>query len=153
MAWLCAADALALQADAEAPLGNEEQLPAEVRELIRERIQSIEALEAVLALRERRDRAVPFAELAAALRLSPAAVESAIEELGRVHLVRAEGALSARYAPESAELDHSVGALVDAYQLFRVETLVFIASNAIGRVRKSALHTFAEAFKLQGKKK
>jgi hypothetical protein len=76
-----------------------------------------------------------------------------VEELQKAGLVELLDGPCVRYRASSAELDRSVNALVDAYSNARVEILVFISQNAIGRVRKSALTTFAEAFKLQGPKK
>jgi hypothetical protein len=134
-------------------VSNEEQLPLAVRELIRERVRSIEALEVVVSLREVRGHTTTLAELAAKLRISTSATAAAVEELSNAGLVRIEADGSVLYDAGSPELDRSVAELVDCYSHLRVETLVFISSNAIGRVRKSALHTFAEAFKLQGRKK
>jgi hypothetical protein len=133
--------------------GNDAELSPEVRELIRERITSIEALEVLVSLREVGGRAVTLAELAVNVRLAPAAVNTAVDELQKAGLIALLDGPCVRYQAATLELDRSVTALVDAYAASRVEILVFISQSAIGRVRTSALSTFAEAFKLQGRKK
>ncbi len=133
--------------------GNEAELSPEVRELIRERITSIEALEVLVSLREAGGRAITLAELAGAVRLAAPAVDTAVAELERAELVSVLDGPCVRYQAATLELDRSVTALADAYAKSRVEVLVFISQTAIGRVRTSALSTFAEAFKLQGRKK
>ena len=133
--------------------GNDMELPTEVRELIRERINSIESLEVVVALCEAQGNTADLDELSVQLRLPPASIRTAVEELQSAGLAVLEGEQRARYQASSPELERSVRALVDCYASFRVEMLVFISQNAIGRVRKNALSTFAEAFKLQGRKK
>lgn len=129
-------------------MSDDEQIPRAARDLIIERIHSIEALEVVVALHERKERAVPTRELCATLRISPSSAESALQELCSGGLVVCEPD-SARYQPSSRELDAAVESLVDAYARHRVETLVLISKNAIGRVRNDALRIFAEAFRVR----
>jgi hypothetical protein len=133
--------------------GNEAELSPEVRELVRERITSIEALEVLVALREAGSRAITLTELGVNARLSPAAVKTAVDELEKAELIVLLDGPCVRYQAATLELDRAVTALLDAYSASRVEILVLISQNAIGRVRTSALSTFAEAFKLQGRKK
>jgi hypothetical protein len=136
-----------------ASFDNDEELPVEVRELLRERITSIEALEVAVALFESEGRARSVAELAAQLRLPESSVKGAMGELEIAGIAALEGAESARFQTSSPELERSLRSLVASYEKLRVEMLVFISQNAIRRVRTNALTTFAEAFRLQGRKK
>jgi hypothetical protein len=128
----------------------DEDIPALARGLIEQRIHSIEALEVVLALREHAGMTMSVRDLSAKLRISPASTEGALAELCNAGLAECHGD-SARYKPASAELGEAVESLVIAYEHKRVETLVLISKNAIGRVRNGALRTFAEAFRLRGR--
>jgi hypothetical protein len=136
------------QGTGKAPLSDDYDIPSAARDLIQERIHSIEALEVVLALRERRERVVTAGDLSASLRISASSVESALSELCEGGLVACERG-TARYQPSSGELESAVEALVQAYEHHRVEILVLISKNAIGRVRNDALRTFAEAFRVR----
>jgi biotin operon repressor len=131
-------------------LADDDQIPALARELIKERIHSIEALEVVLALRERKGQPVAYAELSATLRISESSVDSALDELRAGGLVVCQGG-KACYQP-APQLEPAVASLVETYAQMRVETLVLISKNAIGRVRNDALRTFSEAFRLRGRK-
>jgi hypothetical protein len=129
----------------------DDDIPALARGLIEQRIHSIEALEVVLALRERGNDKVSVRDLSAKLRISVESTEGALAELVNADLVSRHGDM-ARYQPASAELQEAVEALVVTYEHKRVETLVLISKNAIGRVRNDALKTFAEAFRVRGRK-
>jgi hypothetical protein len=127
-----------------------------VRNLIRDRIRSIEQLETLLLIRMEPARIWKLKEISDALRCTDSVAESAIATLCRSGLAEPKDSPQGRghrYAPESAEIDAHVRELADTYQNYRVETLVFISSNAINRVRSQALNTFAEAFRLRGPKK
>ncbi len=132
-------------------LADDDDIPALARGLIEQRLHSIEALEVVLALRERAGQTVAVRDLSAKLRISAASVESALTELCNASLATCHGD-AARYQPGSPELGDAVEALVVAYEHKRVEVLVLISKNAIGRVRNGALKTFAEAFRVRGRK-
>jgi hypothetical protein len=134
-------------------VSDEDALPPLASELIRERIHTIEGLEVVLALRAQGTHALELSALASSLRITEAAVNTAIDDLVRVRLVVRMPEQRARYSPESEGVDRAMTAVAETYQTQRVETLVLIANLAIGRVRSSALHTFAEAFRLRGPKK
>jgi hypothetical protein len=127
-----------------------------VRNLIRDRIHSIEQLETLLLLRAEPERSWKSGEIAEALRFTEGAAELALDTLSETELVEAQAHTSPRtfrYAPRTRELSQQVDGLAECYQTFRVETLVLISTNAIHRVRSHALNTFAEAFRLRGPKK
>jgi hypothetical protein len=132
-------------------VSEDDEIPLLARELIQKRIHSIEALEVVLALHEQAGQAVPKQELCTKLRISSASADSALAELCSGGLVECHGA-EAHYRPATAELAEAVDALVVSYAQKRVEMLVLISKNAIGRVRNGALRTFAEAFRVRGRK-
>lgn len=134
-------------------MSDPDEIPAAARALIRERIHSIEALEVIVALYQHRAETLSLGHVARLLRVSDSAVESAVVELERGGLAEQPTRGAVRYRPQAPEVDAAVVALLYAYEHFRVETLVLISSNAIHRVRNDALRTFAEAFRLGGRKK
>ena len=129
-----------------------EQIPEDVRQLIQEHIHSIEALEVLLFLFQRRDQRVPIAGIARELRIGDSSVDAAVEDLTTHGLVE-RNATGAQYRLGAAQMDGAVATLLHTYDSARVETLVMISRNAIGRVRNDALRIFSEAFRLGGKKK
>jgi Mn-dependent DtxR family transcriptional regulator len=134
-------------------MSDPDEIPAAARTLIREHIHSIEALEVIVALYEHRAETLSIGHVAKLLRVSDSAVESAVGELERAGLAEQPTRGAVRYRPQRPEVDEAVVALLFAYEHFRVETLVLISSNAIHRVRDDALRTFAEAFRLGGRKR
>lgn len=131
-------------------------IPAAVRDLIQARVHSIEELETLLLLHGEPVREWSGSEVAAALKVPEAAAEAALDTLAALELLEALSLGASRryrYAPRTEELAAQVQGLAESYRDFRVETLVLIASQAITRVRKDALATFAEAFRLRGPKK
>jgi DNA-binding transcriptional regulator GbsR (MarR family) len=132
-------------------MSEDDQIPPEVRKLIHERIHSIEALEVLLMLYRQRARAVALDEMVTQLRIGRASVEAAVSELESAGLATRDS-VAVGYRPTPLEIDQAVASLLHTYENFRVETLVLISSNAIKRVRNDALRTFAEAFRLGGKK-
>jgi predicted transcriptional regulator len=130
-------------------------ISAEVRELLQERVQSIEALEALLLLFREPERNFPDSEVASAIGIDVELVRAALEALEREGLVgRFPGSPPTfRYQPANQRLGELVVQLAATYAAQRVDVLVMIANSAMGRVRKSALHTFSEAFRLRGPKK
>jgi hypothetical protein len=127
-----------------------------VRDLIRDRVHSIEDLETLLLLHAEPVREWSAAEVAEELKILEGAADAALSTLAQVGLIRdlsLGAAHKYRYEPEDGELAAQVQLLAESYRDYRVETLVMIASHAIGRVRRDALATFAEAFRLRGSKK
>jgi hypothetical protein len=122
--------------------------------LLEEQVRSIEELEVLMALQAERASWLPVQLLASKVRLSLESTRTAVEQLAAKGLVSSDpSGVEVRYAPASAELDARVEQLVLDYTNHRVELLVLISSNAMNRVRKGALHTFSEAFRLRGPKK
>jgi DNA-binding IclR family transcriptional regulator len=133
-------------------MSSEEQIPQEVRELIQEHIHSIEALEVLLFLFQRHDRWLSMVDIARELRIGDSSVQAAVADLTTHGFVERD-TTAAQYRVGTTHKDRSVAALLHTYEHARVETLVMISRNAIGRVRNDALKIFAEAFRLGGRKK
>lgn len=121
-----------------------------VKQLLREKVRSIEQLETLLCLVEQPVSTFTARDVAEALHISPAAAHAALEALVRNGLAR--GGSAYEYSPEDEATAAAVEALAKEYKVSRVEVLVFIAQGALNRVRDEALHTFSEAFRLRPKK-
>lgn len=131
-------------------------MPERVRELISRSIHSIEALEVLLVLRGTVVRTWTAAQLASELRLPESAVVTALQALVLSQLALQasdESPLPYQYRLQQPEAEETVDELAKTYARNRVEVLMQISSNAIDRVRKGALKTFSDAFRLTGRKK
>jgi hypothetical protein len=127
-----------------------------VRELISRSVHSIEALEVLLVLRGPVMRSWTAQQLATELRLPEAALATALQALvaSELALQLDDGApLQYQYRLQVPEAEEAVERLAKIYAQNRVEVLMLISSNAIDRVRKGALRTFSDAFRLRGRKK
>ncbi|HEX4051978.1 MAG TPA: hypothetical protein VHY19_13980 [Steroidobacteraceae bacterium] len=129
------------------------ELDAEIRRLLFERIASYEQLEALLLLRADATRSWSVPQLAASLRIDEASVAAALDALDADRLIeKCADPVSYRYAPA----DPHTGALVDRlarlYTEQRLEVIRQMSTNAIERLRSSAARTFADAFLLRGRK-
>jgi predicted ArsR family transcriptional regulator len=127
-----------------------DELAPEVAALIRDRIQSYEALRALLLLHAE-GSARSAEELSAELNLSGSSMASALESLARQQLLEATGASGSRaqYRYASGAHDATVGALVQAYSQQPIAVIRLLAASSIGRIRADALRAFADAFVLR----
>jgi hypothetical protein len=118
-----------------------------VRTLLTTSVDSLEKLELV-ALLHRHPVGWTTFTAAEQLRIAPDLAARALEEL------RAAGILvfekDSGYHCKPSEV---VQQLADLYENDRVQVLTILASTALDRIRSSAAHTFADAFRLRGKKK
>jgi hypothetical protein len=134
-------------------VGEETQIPPQVRELLIEKVRSIEELEILLWFRLN-PRPAMAVEIARELKLAATTTADALLRLVGNQLLdvqlTADGA--GLFAPLS-QAASVVDALAQTYEDFRVEMLVLISSSAIRRVRRGALETFSEAFRLRWDKK
>lgn len=115
---------------------------AEILNFVRSSIGSVWALELLLLVGGRPERAWQTDELVRELRSSPAAVAGAALLLERAGLVARDGACGCRYRPATAELDH-VGELVRKVYAAKPATVI----GAIFEMPDAKLRSFAEAFK------
>lgn len=140
----------------EALLTDPGAIPEQVRDLISRSLHSIEALEVLLVLRGPVVRTWTAAQLASELRLPESAVLAALEALIVRHLALQTSdapPLQYQYRLQAPEAEETVVELAAIYAHNRVEVLMQISSNAIERVRRGALRTFSDAFRLPGRKK
>jgi len=131
-------------------------IPADVRALIAQRIDSVAQLEVLLLLHADPARAWPADEVARELRIEPAGAQTQLDDLVRRGLVRATatppaaappgGAAPQRFAygPASGHLSSTVDALARAYADRRVAVISLIYSKPPDPVR-----TFADAFRFR----
>jgi hypothetical protein len=115
---------------------------ADILDFVRTSIGSVWALEMLLVVGGRPERAWQTDELVRELRSSPAAVAGAALLLERAGLLAREGECGCRYRPASPELDH-IGELVRKIYAAKPATVI----GAIFEMPDDKLRTFAEAFK------
>lgn len=134
-----------------------EPVPGAVRALLRERIESYEELEVVLALERARRQEKTAEELGEALHLEVVRVDDALRALEAHELVAAAGATHGtsrwRYRPATAALDGAVRALGTLYAEQPISIIKLMSEHAIQRVRVNAVRAFADAFILGKDKK
>ncbi len=132
-----------------------EPLSDAVQELVRERIHSIEELEALILLRSEPSRHWSDRAVSDALKISPALTRSALYALVQKGLCSSLSAQEGptKFAPQTLALERKVAELAAAYGAHRIEVLVFISQSAISRVRNGALRIFAQAFCISSQKK
>lgn len=119
-----------------------EPIPDPVRRLIAERIDSVPELEALLLLRENRDRDWTAEEAGKRLYVSTVVAAHVLHELaGRGFFVEAGGCW--RYGPESPELAAATDMLATTYARHLVAVTQLIHSKPSQNVRD-----FADAFRL-----
>lgn len=116
----------------------------DIIDFVRNSIGSVWALELLLVVGRRPERAWRTDELVRELRSSPAAVAGATRLLERAGLVSREGQEGYRYRPASPELDH-VGELVRKIYATKPATVI----EAIFEQRYDKLRALAEAFKFK----
>jgi DNA-binding MarR family transcriptional regulator len=135
--------------DAPAP----DRVPDDVRALLRERIESYEELEVLLALERDRSAERTAEELSAAQRIAPALAEAAVRALeSRGLLAGRRGSAHGscyRYSPATPALDAAVRGLVRVYAEQPISIIKIMSENAIQRVRTGAVRAFADAFILR----
>ena len=120
----------------------------ELGAFLRDHIDSYEALDVLLLLR--RERTAWTAEaLCARLRTRAPLIDDALATLVRAHLVSAaveHMEPSYSYADTNLARDAIVGALECAYREEPIEIMRLMSTNAIERLRTSAIRGFADAF-------
>ena len=117
---------------------------AEILNFVRSSIGSVWALEMLLLVGDRPERAWPLDELVRELRSSPAAVAGAALALERAGLVANDGERGCRYRPVSPELD-AIGEWVRKIYATKPATVI----GAIFESSDDKLRAFAAAFKFK----
>jgi hypothetical protein len=121
-----------------------------VWQLLLEKVDSFEKLE-VLALVSASAARWTVRTAATQLKLPEPLVQSALLDLSAASLLEKDGA-EFRYQPANTELAATSAALVELYNDDRIRVLNVLTSAALDRIRGSAAHAFANAFRLRGKK-
>lgn len=119
-------------------------LSDEVLRFLRTWIASVWALELLLLLRRRRERAWKIEDLIRELRGSIGIVTTALSELQNADLVTAEPDGSFRYRPSTPELDGTVAAVAKAYADYP-----YAVSQAIFTAPSHKIQLFADAFRIK----
>ncbi len=116
----------------------------DILDFVRNSIGSVWALELLLVVGGRPERAWQPEELVRELRSSPAAISGAMLLLERAGLLARVGNDGCRYQPASPELDH-IGELVRKIYAAKPATVI----EAIFEQPYEKIRTFAEAFKFK----
>ena len=121
------------------------ELPADVLQLLRERIRSIEQLEILLLLRESGDRFWNAAEVYQEVRSSERSVAQTLERLCLKGLLDCDKATSRyRFAPQTEAMKTAIDHLAELYAERRVRVVEAIYSEPL-----DAVDEFARAFRLR----
>ena len=121
-----------------------EELGTEVLRFLRERIDSVEQLEALARLIDQPERAWTAAELARELRSSESSLRARLEALKAAGALVREASGAYRYEPTRPETESILRALVAVYRLrpYRVIEILYGGADA-------AMQSFLDAFQLK----
>jgi hypothetical protein len=119
-------------------------LSAEVTEFLRSSVKSVWALEALLFVRRRAERAWTVDALVTELRSSSMVVSDLLGGFVASGLVRDEGEAGYRYAPANPALDYAVAQVEKAY----AERPIAV-TKAILSAPNDKIQSFADAFRLR----
>jgi hypothetical protein len=122
-------------------------LAEDVHRFLVRHIDSVEELEVLLQVRQSPGRSWSAAEMAREVYSHPTSIEQRFQRLLGAGLLRESGAGQFQYAPRSAEIDHAVARVAEAYRERRVAVVSLIASKPLENVR-----AFSDAFRLRRRK-
>jgi|SoiMethySBSTD1v2_1073268.scaffolds.fasta_scaffold3399811_2 predicted transcriptional regulator len=125
-------------------------IPAVVRQLLRDHIESYEHLECLLLLGRTHPRSWAVDEVASELHSGPSIVAEALEHLHRAGLVQTSTTGGPQQFTYTAGPD-LIETLWHAYATNRLEIMSLMTANSLDRVSTSALRRFASAFFLRRK--
>ncbi len=126
-------------------------IPADLGQLLRERVASLEGLEAMLLLRRDPTRAWSADALAQRLSIPETFLDPVLHELVASGLLAVDDT-GWRYAPHSPALAAAVDRLALLYDERRLEVMRLLSAHALERIRDSAARAFADAFVIKRKK-
>lgn len=128
----------------------EADLSAALRRFLMAYVHSFEDLEVLLLARRASPERLSVGYVANALKLDPALATEALNQLAGLGLlaIASPAPLEYQYGP-AADLAELVDQLAKAYDEQRLSIITAVGSNAIVRVKTSAIKTFAEAFMLR----
>jgi DNA-binding IclR family transcriptional regulator len=123
-------------------------IPTEVKDFILRNIASVEEMEVLFFLRDRRDSAWTAAALSAQLRSSVPSIDQRLSELlARGLVARGEASGSYRYWPKDAALEELVAKLAQYYAERRISIIELIYTRPSDKLR-----SFADAFRIKEEK-
>ena len=133
---------------------SEVKIPQDVVVLLQEHIHTYEELEIIILLHRQPGQEVSGEAIAEALKIPVESVSVALRHLadgGLLEPIELAGS-QLRYRGPPDQFKLAVGRLARAYEDRRLEVMGLMTSNAIARLRTSAMRAFADAF-LIGKKR
>jgi predicted transcriptional regulator len=130
-----------------------DELDGELQRFLSQHVHCYEELESLIVLHQDRTRQYTAPELGARLKIPEAAAQQALENLHERGLLGRQQTSVYRYQPQVPELDELVTRLSQAYQHTRWAVVQTMTRNSLERLRTSAMHTFAEAFRIRPNKK
>jgi DNA-binding MarR family transcriptional regulator len=148
--------ALASLSRGERSVTEKNAIPAQVCELIRASIHSLEELEILLMLHRERGRSWSAGQISSELRMSETLVVTALQALVANKLAARVGdatPLQHRYLSQGPQAEPVLEELARTYAQNRAPVLMQISSNAIERVREGALRRFSDALRVAGRKR
>ena len=131
-----------------------DDLPHEVKLLLRDFVTSFEDLELVLFLHRERARAWETEELSRLTRVDADQIAKTTASLGARGAIKIDQSANHptyQYEPTTPELGHAIDMLAKAFELNPVIVLRELNERAIERMRSSAIRTFAHAFVIRKK--
>ncbi|ABS24303.1 MarR family transcriptional regulator [Anaeromyxobacter sp. Fw109-5] len=128
-----------------------EEIAHDIRAFLLAYVESYEQLE-ILLLLHREAAAWQPPGVADALKIPLSSAAASLDELAARGLLRRERG-GYRFDPGDPSVACLVAGLARAYEERRVAVIDLMSANAMDRIRRSALRTFAEAFRLRGTKK
>lgn len=126
------------------------QLPDEIKAFVLEHVDSVEQLEVLLLLRERRDRSWTASDVSREIRSATESAANRLKSLLAKKLLVQDpdsalaDELAYRFQPPSEKIDFLVGRLAETYRTRR-----FTVMNVIFSKPAEAIRTFADAFKIK----
>ncbi len=126
-------------------------IPDAVRDLLRSRITNYEQLEALLLLHRHPDQVWTSDRVAQRLQMGVATAATALERLRAAGLlgILTDAPPAYRLAPADATLRAACDQLAQAWDGNRLAVIDVLTSEAMDRLRRSAMDTFADAFRLR----
>jgi hypothetical protein len=130
------------------------ELSAQLEAFLFDHVESFEELEVLLLVHQRRDTAWTAKQAAVELRIGADAAARAFQRLHDIRLVEQVGNSEPRYKyrPDPLQAER-VDELANTYESDRLVVINTLSKQAIERIRVSAARTFADAFRLGGRKK
>jgi hypothetical protein len=127
----------------------DDKIPADVKRLIHNHINSVEQLEVFLLLREQSDREWNAVEVSRELRIQPESAATRLAALTEGRLLASTGgadktALCYRYQPATSDLERAASGLSAAYKERRYSVIDLIFSKPTDNIR-----TFSDAFRIR----